>query len=100
MASRAEAGQQLHRGRTYELLLSAAALAFHSALATPAATQLLGHLEALGIPDKSCGDDTTPLRRALTAGLFPHAARRQLDGGSGQQELCGTRAGAVVHAQS
>lgn len=81
------------------LLLSAAALAFHSALATPAAMQLLGHLEALGIPVKSCGDDTTPLRRALTAGLFPHAARRQLDGGSGQ-ELCGTRTGAVVHAQS
>jgi hypothetical protein len=29
---------------------------------------------------KSCGEDTTPLRRALTAGLFPHAASKQLDG--------------------
>lgn len=42
--------------------------------------QLSGHMVALGVPIKSCGDDTMPLRRALTAGLFPHAAKRQLDG--------------------
>ena len=36
---------------------------------------------ALGIPLRSCGDDSLPLRRALVAGLFPHAARRQMDGG-------------------
>lgn len=34
----------------------------------------------LGLPLASCGDDSTPLRRALTAGLFPHAARLQPDG--------------------
>lgn len=34
----------------------------------------------LGLPVTSCGEDTTPLRRALTAGLFPHAARLQPDG--------------------
>ncbi|GLC42130.1 hypothetical protein PLESTM_001294900 [Pleodorina starrii] len=34
----------------------------------------------LGLPLASCGDDTTPLRRALTAGLFPHAAKLQPDG--------------------
>lgn len=44
------------------------------------AVQLLGHLQALGMPVKSCGEETTPLRRALTAGLFPHAAKRQVDG--------------------
>lgn len=35
---------------------------------------------ALGIPLRSCGDDSLPLRRALVAGLFPHAAKRQMDG--------------------
>ena len=45
--------------------------------------QLREHLEALRLPIKSCGEDTTPLRRALVAGLFPHAARRQLDGKRG-----------------
>ncbi|EFJ45602.1 DEAH-box nuclear pre-mRNA splicing factor [Volvox carteri f. nagariensis] len=34
----------------------------------------------LGLALVSCGDDTAPLRRALTAGLFPHAARLQPDG--------------------
>ncbi|PNW80770.1 hypothetical protein CHLRE_07g329150v5 [Chlamydomonas reinhardtii] len=34
----------------------------------------------LGLPLATCGDETTPLRRALTAGLFPHAARLQPDG--------------------
>ncbi|PNH05818.1 putative pre-mRNA-splicing factor ATP-dependent RNA helicase [Tetrabaena socialis] len=34
----------------------------------------------LGLPLATCGDDPTPLRRALTAGLFPHAARLQPDG--------------------
>lgn len=28
----------------------------------------------------SCKEDTTPVRRCLVAGLFPHAARRQPDG--------------------
>lgn len=35
---------------------------------------------ALGIPLQSCGEDSLPLRRALVAGLFPHAAKRQMDG--------------------
>jgi hypothetical protein len=42
--------------------------------------QLEGHLQQLELPVKSCGEDLTPLRRALTAGLFPHAASKQLDG--------------------
>lgn len=42
--------------------------------------QLRGHLEDLGIPLKSCGEDDAPLRRALVTGLFPHAAKLQLDG--------------------
>lgn len=46
--------------------------------------QLKEHLQALGIPQRSCGEDSLPLRRALVAGLFPHAAKRQLDGGSGE----------------
>lgn len=70
--------------------------------------QLLGHLQALGMPIKSCGEETTPLRRALTAGLFPHAAKRQVDGGykviaTGQSVaihpssvLCGKKAECVV----
>lgn len=44
------------------------------------AHQLRQHLEALKLPIKSCGDDFTVVKRALTAGLFPHAAKRQLDG--------------------
>ncbi len=46
--------------------------------------QLKEHLQALGIPQQSCGENSLPLRRALVAGLFPHAAKRQLDGGSGE----------------
>lgn len=42
--------------------------------------QLERHLQQLGLPAASCGDDTTPLRRALVAGLFPHASRLQADG--------------------
>ena len=42
--------------------------------------QLRGHLEDLGIPIKSCGEDDAPLRRALVTGLFPHAAKLQLNG--------------------
>ncbi len=42
--------------------------------------QLQGHMEQLGVPMRSCGEDMLPIRRALTAGLFPHAARRQPDG--------------------
>jgi hypothetical protein len=33
------------------------------------------------VPIKSCGADPAPLQRALVSGLFPHAARRQPDGG-------------------
>ena len=44
--------------------------------------QLREHMQALGIPLRSCGEDSLPLRRALVAGLFPHAAKRQLDGES------------------
>jgi len=43
------------------------------------AQQLEGQLLSLGLTVVSCGADTTPLRRALTAGLFPHAARLQPD---------------------
>ncbi|KAL4517246.1 hypothetical protein Ndes2437B_g06850 [Nannochloris sp. 'desiccata'] len=45
--------------------------------------QLRGHLEDLRIPLKSCGDadnEYAPLRRALVTGLFPHAAKLQIDG--------------------
>eukprot|EP00798_Chlamydomonas_sp_ICE-L_P016225 gene16226-22390_t len=42
--------------------------------------QLERHLVQLGIPIKSCGDNDEALRRVLVAGLFPHAARRGLDG--------------------
>ena len=48
--------------------------------------QLKGHLEDLGVPLRSCSSadstdsDDAPLRRALVAGLFPHAAKLQLDG--------------------
>lgn len=42
--------------------------------------QLKGHLEKLRIPIKSCEDDDKVLRRGLVTGLFPHAAKRQVDG--------------------
>jgi ATP-dependent RNA helicase DHX8/PRP22 len=45
--------------------------------------QLRGHLEDLKIPLRSCEDgdcDYAPLRRALVTGLFPHAAKLQIDG--------------------
>jgi len=42
--------------------------------------QLKGYLDDLGVPMTSCKEDTTPVRRCLVAGLFPHAARRQPDG--------------------
>ena len=42
--------------------------------------QLERHLVALGLPLRSCGPDTTPVQRALAAGLFPNAARRRPDG--------------------
>ncbi|KAG2440784.1 hypothetical protein HXX76_003640 [Chlamydomonas incerta] len=44
--------------------------------------RFMGHPSppGLGLPLATCGDETTPLRRALTAGLFPHAARLQPDG--------------------
>lgn len=49
--------------------------------------QLKEHLVALGIPLQSCGEDSLPLRRALVAGLFPHAAKRQMDGEGWSWEL-------------
>ncbi|PRW45383.1 ATP-dependent RNA helicase dhx8 isoform A [Chlorella sorokiniana] len=70
--------------------------------------QLKEHLVALGIPLQSCGEDSLPLRRALVAGLFPHAARRQMDGSykviaTGQavaihpsSVLCGKKAECIV----
>ncbi len=36
----------------------------------------------MGLPVQSCGEDTTAVRRAVTSGLFPHAAMRQADGPS------------------
>jgi ATP-dependent RNA helicase DHX8/PRP22 len=45
--------------------------------------QLKGHLEDLKIPLRSCGDgdsEYASLRRALVTGLFPHAAKLQIDG--------------------
>ncbi|WIA22550.1 hypothetical protein OEZ85_000984 [Tetradesmus obliquus] len=42
--------------------------------------QLEGHLSSLGLPIQSCGSDCVPVQRALVAGLFPHAAKRQPDG--------------------
>ena len=50
--------------------------------------QLREHLVALQLPLKSCGEDTTPLRRALVAGLFPHAAKRQADGACRAVRAC------------
>lgn len=51
--------------------------------------QLFGHLEKLGVPVKSCGEDTTNLRRALVSGIFPHAAKRQVDGEANPRaDLC------------
>ncbi|KAK9828750.1 hypothetical protein WJX72_001917 [[Myrmecia] bisecta] len=43
-------------------------------------SQLLENIKALGLPLLSCGSDTTPVRRALTSGLFKHAAKRHTDG--------------------
>lgn len=42
--------------------------------------QLEGHMQSLQLPMKSCGSDPVPIQRALVAGLFPHAAKRQPDG--------------------
>lgn len=44
------------------------------------ASQLREHLIGLNLPIISCGDEYTPLKRALTAGLFQHSAKRQMDG--------------------
>lgn len=49
--------------------------------------QLEGHMAALGLPMASCGADAEPVARALTAGLFPHAARRVADGSGGYRVL-------------
>ncbi|KAF5842772.1 Oligonucleotide/oligosaccharide-binding protein [Dunaliella salina] len=42
--------------------------------------QLARQLHQLQLPLTSCGEDPTPLRRALVAGLFPQSARKQPDG--------------------
>lgn len=42
--------------------------------------QLKRHFKELSLDLHSCGDDLTALRKALTAGLFCNAARRQPDG--------------------
>lgn len=59
--------------------------------------QLKEHLEALGIPLRSCGEDHLPLRRALVAGLFPHAAKRQLDG---SYKVIATGQAVAIHPSS
>jgi ATP-dependent RNA helicase DHX8/PRP22 len=48
--------------------------------------QLKRHLGDLNIPLRSCGEDEVPLRRALVAGLFPHAARQQRNGKCGHMK--------------
>ncbi|KAL4447805.1 hypothetical protein ABPG75_005024 [Micractinium tetrahymenae] len=60
-------------------------------------TQLKEHLQALGIPLRSCGEDSLPLRRALVAGLFPHAAKRQLDG---SYKVIATGQAVAIHPSS
>ena len=42
--------------------------------------QLRRHVAALGLPLGSCGTDPDPIRRALLAGLFMHAAVLRPDG--------------------
>jgi ATP-dependent RNA helicase DDX35 len=44
-------------------------------------TQLLKHLQRLGIEIKSCGVDTSRLLKCLVTGCFPHAAQLLPDGG-------------------
>ncbi|KAL4442503.1 hypothetical protein ABPG77_005087 [Micractinium sp. CCAP 211/92] len=60
-------------------------------------TQLKEHLQALGIPQQSCGENSLPLRRALVAGLFPHAAKRQLDG---SYKVIATGQAVAIHPSS
>lgn len=60
-------------------------------------TQLREHMQALGIPLRSCGEDSLPLRRALVAGLFPHAAKRQLDG---SYKVIATGQAVAIHPSS
>ena len=59
--------------------------------------QLVEYLNALEIPQSSCGEDTAPLRRCLTSGLFPHAARAQPDG---SYSLIATGQGLNIHPSS
>eukprot|EP00887_Chlorella_sp_A99_P005931 scaffold29.g5931.t1 len=59
--------------------------------------QLAGHLGGLSIPRRSCGEDATLLRRALVAGLFPHAARRQMDG---SYKVISTGQAVAIHPSS
>ncbi len=59
--------------------------------------QLQGHMSQLGLTVGSCGEDLTPLRRALTCGLFPHAAKRQPDGSYKVRELMRTHTYTHTH---
>lgn len=42
--------------------------------------QLQDHLRQVGVALTSCAGDDDAIRRALVAGLFPNAAKRQMDG--------------------
>ncbi|CAK9228491.1 unnamed protein product [Sphagnum troendelagicum] len=42
--------------------------------------QIQGHMESMGLPIISCGEDMLVFRRCLAASFFLNAARRQLDG--------------------
>jgi ATP-dependent RNA helicase DHX8/PRP22 len=42
--------------------------------------QIQGHMESMGLPITSCGEDMLVFRRCLAASFFLNAARRQLDG--------------------
>ena len=59
--------------------------------------QLRDHLVALRVPVLSAGDDTVPLRRALVAGLFIHAAVR---GVGGVYSVAASGAAVAVHPSS
>lgn len=59
--------------------------------------QLRRHLQELGLPIASCGDDLAALRKAIAAGLFPNAARRQPDG---QHRVLATGQLVAIHPSS
>ncbi|XP_074585587.1 pre-mRNA-splicing factor ATP-dependent RNA helicase DEAH10 [Curcuma longa] len=43
-------------------------------------SQIEGHIQQMGFPASSCGDDTLQFRRCLTASFFLNAAMKQPDG--------------------